>query len=135
LQKLPLPSFDDESAIQLTDLARRAWSERRALHATAPTSHAFVVPSLIVGTGGKLTEGSAAWSNSVKSAEISVAAIGSQIDEIAMHLYGLDEIEGAGVTATLGAESSSDDQGNCEAEEDVEDPSSTGVRTLVSDVL
>jgi hypothetical protein len=138
LQKLPLPSIDEEFAELLSQLASRAWVTKRELATVHATSHFFVLPALLAAHGVTLAERAAAWATHVGTSEEVVATIRSGIDDIAFRLYDLTASDRTALTSTIATESSlavteSEDEAADEDEE--EDPSSAGTDALVADLL
>ena len=82
IQRTPVPDVTDESEKTLAQLARRAWSLKRALDAVNETSHAFSLPMAIRDRIGEYQP---------VAIEAELATIQQQIEDIVFELYGLDE--------------------------------------------
>lgn len=79
LQKTPLAEFGQHKT-RLTDLARSAWRLKRALDTTEETSHAFALPAALRARLGD---------DESTSIEAELERIQSEIDAIALDLYGI----------------------------------------------
>lgn len=82
IQRTPVPDVTDESEKTLAQLARRAWSLKRAMDTGNETSHAFSLPMAIRDRIGEYQP---------VAIEEELATIQQQIDDIVFELYGLDE--------------------------------------------
>jgi hypothetical protein len=89
LRSLPFPDFRS-SLERLDKLTVASWAVLRSLDTAQITSHAAVAPALIAVGGKTLSERASAWSKRVASAERELAKKKSEIDELALRLYGLE---------------------------------------------
>jgi len=112
IKAIPFPHLAPSHEERLADLALLAWNAKRDLDTNNSVSHAFKVPSLLAAPGSTLTERAAAWTSRVHIREQTVAAIQTEIDDLAFHLYGLDEADREALANTLATESASEVQGN-----------------------
>ena len=104
IQRTPFPSLTAEIEQQLAKSVQRAWVGNREKDTSISTSHAFLLPALLVAPGGTLGERAAAWTARARMSEESVAAIRAEIDGLAFSLYGLDTADRAALTATSATE-------------------------------
>jgi len=88
IRNIAVPKLERGSWVELTHLARCAWSLYRTLDAISETSHAFLLPAAL---RPRVAE------YSVSSISAELANIQSKIDEIAFALYGFDEVDRAAV--------------------------------------
>lgn len=80
IQKTPIPTLTQQQRDHLSQLARRAWSLKRVLDSITETSHAFSLPSALRARLGIFAP---------LSIEAELAEIQTEIDKIAVDLYGL----------------------------------------------
>jgi len=131
VRTLPIPA-DIIQQQSLSDFAKSAWSIKREIGSTEPTSHAFVHSSLLAAPGSTLAERAVAWDSRVRVSEESVAAFQAEIDNIVFRLYGFDAADRASLTATLTAEFPGDaDIGEDEEKKAV----CADATTLITDLL
>ncbi|WPL18202.1 hypothetical protein Thiowin_03261 [Thiorhodovibrio winogradskyi] len=112
LQILPWPSVQLTEKQRLTELARHAWSLKRALDTANQTSHAFTLPALLQVEGATLADRAAAWKRRVAETQEELADIQRQIDAICFDLYGFSAEDRAAALSseTLGEPSEEDDE-------------------------
>ena len=101
IQRTPLPTMNKSSATLAASLALNVWTVKRSLDAAELTSHAFVLPALLLSSGITLSERATAWFDRLSIAQQTINDAQQQIDDLAFRLYGLDLSERAGLTATL----------------------------------
>ena len=90
IQAVPTPDLSSEASEQLSRLARRAWSLKRALDTTNETSHAFILPLNINENVTRLDR---------RAIELELESIQSQIDEAAFAAYGITSLDRDGIEA------------------------------------
>lgn len=120
LQRTPIPPANTESALALSNLARKAWSFKRALDTRAEHSHAFLLPALQQMEGVDLAARTAAWSAHVSQTEANLVAIQRQIDDLCFDIYGIDgadrqQIENGFAGAITDSTEEDDDTDDAEA--------------------
>ncbi len=133
----PFPPLQLETENQLETHAVRACAVKAALVSKDPTSHGFLFPALII-PGSTLADRAAVLDVRVRTSEETVAAIQTEIDDLAFRLYGLDAADRAALTSTLATEAPSDDETDVEAGEDEEEEAATDTATapaLAADLL
>jgi transposase len=133
LQKLPLPMIGDELGKSLATHSRRAWAAKRAIDTVHSTSHAFLLPALPAAPGGTLAERAIAWAARVRTSEDAVAAIQSEIDDLAFRLYGLNASDRAALTSTLATEATG--EAEVDADEEEEEATAADTTALTADLL
>ncbi len=79
---IPVPSMSGDQSIQLSKLARRGWSIKRALSSTEEKSHAFLLPAALRSRIGDFDP---------QAIDTELASIQAQIDDIAFSLYGFSD--------------------------------------------
>lgn len=109
MQQVPVPDMNNADRRALANLARRAWSLKRALDTTELTSHAFTLPALLQVAGATLAERAAAWQARIEETDAQLAVLQADIDQRCFDLYGFAPADRA---AALGGSG-----GNTEAEE------------------
>jgi hypothetical protein len=93
LQGVPIPSVTGNAQVRLQILACRSWSFRRSFDLVNDTSHAFILPALLMTEGGTLVERAEAYAKQAAKAEAELQRIQAEVDEIAFDLYGFTEEE------------------------------------------
>ncbi|MEI2323567.1 hypothetical protein [Pseudomonas aeruginosa] len=89
---IPIPVISDDQSTQLSKLARRGWSIKRALSSTEEKSHAFLLPAALRSRIGDLDP---------QAVVTELASIQAQVDDIAFSLYGFSDSDRA---AALGGQ-------------------------------
>ncbi len=134
LQKLPLPNIAVQEGKRLGELSHQAWTEKRSLKLSDSTSHAFVFPALLAATGSTLAERVARRAVYARACGESVAAVQTEIDNLAFRLYGLDDADRTALIATLDTEAI--DHVESESSEDEEQEVATAdAPALTADLL
>ena len=127
---IPVPPIDS----RVSQLATRAWAENRDLDTSNEVSHAFVRPALASVSGKKLSERVGDWGARTRTSEQTVAAIQAEIDELVLHLYGLDATDSDALAATLAPKFNADT--SSEVSEDEEESAATpDASALAADLL
>lgn len=133
IQRTPFPPFSGKIGQQLADSSHQAWIGSREKDTSVSTSHAFLLTALLAAPGCTLAERAAAWATRVRMSEATVAAIQSEIDDLAFRLYGLDAADRAALTSTLATEATTEED---DAVEDDELETATfDVSALAADLL
>jgi len=93
VQKTAIPdlAYQEESSLQ--ELTLRAWFLKRSFDLIDDTSHAFILPALLLTEGGTLVERAEAYAKQAAEAEAELQRIQAEADEIAFDLYGFTEEE------------------------------------------
>ncbi|MGE3912719.1 MAG: hypothetical protein AB7K36_25395, partial [Chloroflexota bacterium] len=103
IQRTPVPNLSAEDRDILAELARRAWSLKRALDTRTENSHAFTLPAMLQVEGGDtLAERAAAWGERVRATDAELAAIQAEIDDRCFELYGIGEDDRRAITEGFG---------------------------------
>jgi hypothetical protein len=136
-QRTPVPILEDDTKTRFAELAFSAWESRRLLDRADSCSHGFIVPALLATSGTKLDERAAAWGDCVRKSVATVAAIQSEIDDIAFRLYGLDAVDRSALTAMLNLDASAEDEEteDGETEDEEEEEIASDAKALVADLL
>lgn len=138
IQSTPIPPLSHEVSRDLTHLAHRAWSLKRALDTRTETSHAFTLPSLLQVAGHDLSTRSVAWSQYARAIEKELGNIQTELDARCFALYGIDEediraiAQGFGGKA-LGSEAGADDDDAGKVEDESDQDSDDGDEQLPAD--
>ena len=102
LQRTPIPSLRDEDRALLAHAARRAWSIKRSMDQRVETSHAFVLPALLLlQRGGTLTERIAEWSAHAPAVRSGLDDVQAEIDAQCFDLYEINEADRGSVGAEI----------------------------------
>lgn len=109
IQKTPVPDFSSDQRTGLADLARRAWSLKRAADTVEETSHAFVLPAALRSRLGNYDP---------SAIEVELARIQAEIDAIAFDLYGFSEAEIDAGEAAIGAAAVDDETEDSDPDDD-----------------
>lgn len=136
IQRSPFPKLSDIDTNALADHARRIWVAKRSLDTVQAASNAFIRPAMLALSGITLAERAAAWFARVRASEETVAAIQTEIDDLAFRLYGLDAADRTALTATLATEPVGDaDASASEEGEEEEEEATADASALVADLL
>ena len=103
MRATPVPSLNPADEAILAAIARQAWSLRRSLDTRNETSHAFVLPALLMVDGKSLAGRAAMWSDHVRNVEAELGAIQADIDDRCFQLYGIDDADRQAITRGFGA--------------------------------
>jgi hypothetical protein len=100
IQRTVVPPIDSLVAEQLSALVCNAWAHRRSLDYANQTSHAMIMPALLLMQGITLRDRCARWSTRVADVDRETAHAQRKIDSLALRLYGLTETDLAMPEAT-----------------------------------
>ena len=103
IQHTPIPVVSIEARSELANLARRAWSLKRALDTHLETSHSFALPALLQVKDGTLADRATAWTEHIREVETEVDAIHSEIDGRCFDLYRIDEADRRAIADGFGS--------------------------------
>ena len=108
---IPVPAMSGDQSIQLSKLARRGWSIKRALSSIEEKSHAFLLPAALRSRIGDFEP---------QAVVTELASIQAQVDDIAFALYGFSDSDRA---AALGGQVSpeSEELPDVVADDDVDE--------------
>jgi hypothetical protein len=87
IQRTPIPDLKQENRRFIATLARRAWSLKRGIDQCSETSHAFLLPALLLVDGEDLAERTNSWVKHVRAAHVELANIDREIDACCFDLY------------------------------------------------
>ena len=138
IQGTAMPALDAAARSTLSDAAMAAWSLKRASDRHIHSSHAFVLPALLQTSGESLAIRATRWSERTGAASAEFAAIRSEIDEIAIGLYGISDEDrnameqGPDNTADASTDAGADDS---ESPDATEGDAAVEFVTLVSSLL
>jgi hypothetical protein len=145
VQKTAIPdlAYQEESSLQ--ELTLRAWFLKRSFDLIDDTSHAFILPALLMTAGTSLAERAGAYAKQAAEAEAELRRIQAEVDEIAFELYGFTEEERKAVVGgRLSEDGSEVSGGEVPDTEDAEETDSvtdgepsptTGHRPLTTNLL
>lgn len=134
VRAVPVPTFVASIREQLHESVCLVHRTRRELDAANGASHAFLAPSVLLVGGTSLAERAAAWAARVRTSEETVAAIQTEIDDLAFRLYSLDAADRAALTATLATEATSGAETATDEDEE-EEASDADATALAADLL
>jgi hypothetical protein len=103
---------------RLDALARKGWSVRRNVDTSSQVSHALTLPAFLQAGGSTIGERVEGWSSRVDEADLELARIQSEIDEIAFGLYRIDGEDRRHMEEGFGSLGSSDEEEADDSEED-----------------
>lgn len=135
LQKLPLPTIDEQSGEKLASLTSNAWRTKRGLDVFQSSSHAFLSPALAMVSGTTLSERSEAYTNLIRSNVESINRVQKSLDDISIRLYGLEESDREALTTALATESNENSDDVSKAADDDEDDVTEDAPILTEDLL
>lgn len=104
IQRMPVPSLHGHDGTRLGELAAACFELKRDLERANETSHAFTIPAALSMGPLTLTEALAAWRKEQDEARVALDLNQSEIDSVALRLYGLTEADIATVPGLTGAE-------------------------------
>lgn len=93
IQRTPIPNLSNSESDALGSLARRAWSLKRTLDSRTETSHAFVLPAILQVSGGTVDERASCWGEQVRTMNIELGTIQTEIDDLCLDLYHIGETD------------------------------------------
>jgi len=132
LQGVPVSSVAKRDQAQLGALAHSAWSKKRSFDLVNDTSHAFILPVLLMMQDGTLVDRAEAYAKQAAQTEVELQRIQAEADEIAFDLYGFTEEERKAVVGEQWAvgsdqsEPADGDDSNGEAGEVVNEAAESG---------
>lgn len=135
IQRTPVPDLSDADQARLADLARRAWSLKRALDTRTETSHAFSQPALLQVEGDTLQARARAWSELSAARSQGVAAIQAEIDERCFDLYGLGPEDRRSIEVGFGPTEASDEPDDEDRDDDERSDDELDTAPLVASLL
>ncbi|WP_421329447.1 hypothetical protein [Aeromonas veronii] len=112
IQRTPVPDLDLKQLAVLSGLARRSWSIKRTLDTIEETSHAFALPAALRARLGDFEP---------SAIEAELVRIQSEIDNIALDLYGFNEADRAAVQGNQDVANDGDPEASADGESDDED--------------
>ncbi|PZV04976.1 MAG: hypothetical protein DCF23_04800 [Cyanobium sp.] len=134
LQQLPFPEVGAPEKARLAALAADAWRHKRTRHIASEVSQYFLAAGTFQLTGVTLSKRAAGWAARVRISQDTVAAIQSEIDDLAFRLYGLDATDRAALTFTLAIEATGTSEAEA-GEDDAEETDTADTPSLVADLL
>lgn len=93
IQRTPVPPLQPEDQKILAEMARRIWSLKHSMDQTEETSHAFLVPALILAPGATLAIRAASWNQTLQENSAEIQRLESEIDALCWDLYGIGEAD------------------------------------------
>jgi len=92
IQRLPVPRFSAYLG-KLEVSSTQTWSVKRSFDLVNDTSHAFILPAVLLTQGGALADSAEVYLQQVAEAEVELRRIQAEVDEIVFDLYGFTEEE------------------------------------------
>lgn len=142
LQRTPVPRFSEGARTDLARLARRAWSQRRALDTRAEASQAFTLPALLQVVGADLGTLATAWSDHSRAVSAEIASVEAEIDDRCFVLYGVGHAERNAITSGFGLRDSGELSGETgpdlqddDTDDEADDGSSADPSQLVAELV
>jgi len=122
IQRTPIPRVSPADQSVLATLARQAWSRKRSLDTCIESSHAFVLPALLLVDGDTLAARANAWAEHVRAIEAQLSAIQAEIDVRCFDLYGIEDDDRRAISEGFGhSTDESDEPDDTDAEADADD--------------
>jgi hypothetical protein len=122
IQRTPIPRVSPADQSVLATLARQAWSRKRSLDTCIESSHAFVLPALLLVDGDTLAARANAWAEHVRAIEARLSAIQAEIDIRCFDLYGIEDDDRRAISEGFGhSTDESDEPDDTDAEADADD--------------
>jgi hypothetical protein len=90
VENTPLPGVPDQSNDNILPgkLARRIWFLMWSVDRAIETSHAFVLPAILLAEGGSISERASAWHANRRAIAAEIRAAQNEIERLAENLYG-----------------------------------------------
>ena len=93
IQRTPVPILSPEDQTTLAGAARCIWSLKQSMDQVEETSHAFLLPALLVRTGVTLGERAAAWTKILQDNEVEIQRLQAGIDALCWDIYGIGDAD------------------------------------------
>lgn len=126
IQRTPVPPLQPEDQTVLAEAAQRIWSLKRSMDQTEETSHAFLLPALVMSPGARLAERASAWSQTLRGNEAEIQQLLKVIDTLCWDLYGIGEADRRALGEPGAAATEDGEQDEPEGEEDTTPSASPG---------
>ena len=91
VKAVPLPLLCQLNTLQ--EVSRLIWTKQHTFNLVEETSHAFILPALLMTDGVTVAEQAEAYAKQAAEAEAELRRIQAEVDEIAFGLYGFTEEE------------------------------------------
>lgn len=101
LQVLPIPTEQRELKAAIGTLAIQAWKQKCMLDTAESTSPLFVQPASTEALHLTIVESAREWSDQVRISEDVVTSLQSQLNSLALRLYGIPESDGSLLSRTV----------------------------------
>jgi hypothetical protein len=118
---IPVPTMSCDDSIQLSKLARRGWSIKRAISSTEEKSHAFLLPAALRSRIGDFDP---------QALFAELTSVQTQIDDIAFSLYGFSDSDRAAARAGQ-VSSESEELSDVIADDEVDEESEPAIDETV----
>ena len=92
LLNVPVPIIEEKIRNSIDCAFRKAWSLRRKIDAQSEVSHAFTLPPLLQVSGETVEIRLIRWNEYVKGEKDKISSLKSEIDNLCLSAYGLDEL-------------------------------------------
>jgi len=112
LKRTILPPLDQFKVAELNQLALAAWKMRRASDWSNETSHAFILPSILLASKGEASE---------QESPRSLEDLASKISDIAFELYGFNDADRAAALGSSGSAGNDVNDADADCEENEEE--------------
>jgi hypothetical protein len=93
IQRTPVPPLRPTDETILAEAARRIWSLKQTMDQVEETSHAFLLPALLMRTGVTLGERAAAWTKTLQDNEVEIQRLQAGIDTLCWDIYGIGDAD------------------------------------------
>ena len=138
IQRTPVPRIMASDRAKLATFARNAWSLMRFFDTWTETSHAFVLPVLLLVDGETLDVRTEVWTQRVGRVEAELRRVHSEIDELSFELYEISGGDRSSITEGLSASIGSGEEvgvGNEDAGDDAAGTSEFDPRMLAAGLV
>lgn len=91
IQQTPVPPLNTTDAAFLAQRAREVWSIKQHRDQVEETSHAFLLPALMMAEGDTLADRARSWAQGLQVGEAEILRLQAEIDQRCWALYGIPE--------------------------------------------
>ncbi len=136
IQRTPVPPLPPAAEAFLAQRARAIWALRQHRDQVEETSHAFVLPALLMAEGENLRDRTEAWAQRLQTDDREIQRLQSEIDAKCWELYGIAEADRQALMdpGALACASDESSEGESEGEEEAEEASSITPEALAEDL-
>ena len=132
IQQTPVPRLQPEDEKFFAEAVHNICSLKLSTDEAVETSHAFLLPTLLLANGTTLEERATVWNQTVQDREKKMQHLQAEIDALCWNLYGIDETDRRALAQPVAANT---EEGESEDSEDEEDSApSASPKDLAADL-